>query len=423
MSSEIAIQAVHLSKEYRIYSNPKKRLLELLYGGKRQFHKRFKAVQPISFEIAKGTTLGIVGRNGSGKSTLLQMMAGTLTPTTGSIEVKGRIAALLELGSGFNPEFTGRENVHLYGSIMQMSRAEINERIDEVLAFADIGSFIDQPIKTYSSGMHVRLAFSAAIHIDPDVLLIDEALAVGDPAFQLKCFEKLNSFKQRRKTIVFVSHDVNAVTQFCDRVLVLSNGELIFTGKPLDAMNIYKAVLFAGAKTSLEQSSKQRGRNQERVVFNEQETRFGNQEAEIYAVNVFNKDGEVQQVFLSNEQLSIVFKVRSHLLVKEPVYGIRIKNRQGLQAYVVNSLHQQFVCPALDAGASQKITFHLKLHLASNDYFLTVGVSEYRNGELTVLDRRNDLIQFKVIGAEGLGIANLEAEIAVELGDECTPED
>ena len=412
MSSEISIRAVNLSKEYRIYSKPQKRLLELLYRGKRQFHKRFKAVQPISFEIKKGSTVGIVGRNGSGKSTLLQMMAGTLTPTTGSVNVKGRIAALLELGSGFNPEFTGRENVYLYGSIMQMTHAEMNERIEEILFFADIGSFIDQPIKTYSSGMHVRLAFSAAIHVNPDVLLIDEALAVGDAAFQLKCFERLNTFKQSGKTIVFVSHDVNAVTQFCDRVFVLSAGEMVFEGKPLEALNVYKALLFSGQRDNKAFNLNSGERHESApVVLNRAEHRFGTGDAEIVELNLLNGDGEPHQVFLTNEEATIIIKTRAVTLIKEPVYGIIIKNKQGLQVYIKNTLHERLSCPSLSPGAVQEVRFRQSLHLAANDYFISVGISEVRDGDMVQLDRRNDVLPFKVIGSEGIGIVNLNSVI------------
>jgi len=416
MSSEVVIRAVNLSKEYRIYSTPQKRLLELLYGGKRQFHNRFKAVQPLSFEIEKGTTVGIVGRNGSGKSTLLQMMAGTLTPTTGSVEARGRIAALLELGSGFNPEFTGRENVYLYGSIMQMARSEMNDRIRDILSFADIGNFIDQPLKTYSSGMHVRLAFSAAIHVDPDLLLVDEALAVGDPAFQLKCFERINSFKHNGKTIVFVSHDVNAVTQFCDRVIVLSGGELVFDGKPLDAINIYKALLFSGRRDQNASGGKSNGKDDTAapVVLNKTEHRFGNGDAEIFELNLVNGDNDPHQVFLTNEVATIVMKIRATTTIREPVYGIIIKNKQGLQVYVKNTLHERLSCPALSEGAIQQVRFRQSLHLAANDYFVSVGISEVRNGDMIQLDRRNDVLQFKVIGSEGIGIVNLNSVIELD---------
>jgi teichoic acid transport system ATP-binding protein len=331
--------------------------------------------------------------------------------------VKGRIAALLELGSGFNPEFTGRENVYLYGSIMQMSRSEINDRIDEILAFADIGRYIDQPIKTYSSGMHLRLAFSAAIHIDPDVLLIDEALAVGDPAFQLKCFDKLNGFKTGGKTIVFVSHDINAISQFCDRVFVLSAGELAYDGKPLEAINIYKNVLFAANDNSTTLSdNKETPRPQLTmpVILNKNEHRYRNGAAEIFHVELRNRADQSHQVFLSSEDTTVVMKVRAERVIKEPVYGVIIKNKQGLQIYVKNTLHERLCCPGLDKGSVQEIRFKQKLHLSANDYFLTVGIAEVQNGEFVQLDRRSDVLQFKIIGTEPMGIVNLNSVIELK---------
>jgi ABC-type polysaccharide/polyol phosphate transport system ATPase subunit len=417
MSSKTAVRVSNLSKEYRIYNSSQGRLLELFSGGKKQFHKRFKAVQPLSFAIDAGTTVGIVGRNGSGKSTLLQMIAGTLAPTTGTVEHEGRIAALLELGSGFNPEFTGRENVYLYGSIMQMTRAEIHARVNDIVSFADIGSFIDQPIKTYSSGMHLRLAFSAATHVDPDILLIDEALAVGDPAFQLKCFDKLSGFKKRGKTIIFVSHDINAVSQFCDRVFVLSGGELAFDGEARDAINVYKSLLFAGANNQSVLSKRDptaRLTQSTPPILNKNEHRYNSGDAEVFQVELKNYSDETHQVFLSGEEATIVMKIRAERFIKEPVYGIIIKNKQGLQVYVKNTLHERLTCPGLDKGMTQEVRFKQKLHLAANDYFLSVGIAEVRSGDLVQLDRRSDVLQFKVIGTEPVGIVNLGSVVELK---------
>lgn len=413
MSSKIVVQALNISKEYYIYNSPQKRLLEILFGGKREFHRKFKALLPISFDIQEGTTVGIVGRNGSGKSTLLQIIAGTLTPTSGMIQVNGRIAALLELGSGFNPEFTGRENIYHYASIMQMSRKEINTKLKDIISFADIGEFIDQPIKTYSSGMHVRLAFSAAIHVDPDVLLIDEALAVGDPAFQLKCMEKIQDFKKNGKTIIFVSHDINMISQFCDRVLVISAGQVVFDGKAIEALNIYKAILFGKEKKIAGVNSKPKATGTN--VLNKHEHRFGNGEAEIYEVKLGNQQKECSQIFLSNEQALITFIVKACADIKEPVYGIIIKNKQGLQVYGSNTIQHKMVCPSLSKGQTQEVLFRQKLYLNPNDYFVTVGVAESRNGEMISLDRRSDVLQFKIIGPpDSIGIVNLNSEIELK---------
>ena len=242
MSSEPAIQVRQLGKSYQIYSRPGDRLKQFLWRGRRHFHREFWALRDVSFDVAPGATVGIIGRNGSGKSTLLQLVCGTLTPTTGSVRITGRVAALLELGAGFNPEFTGRENVFLYGAVLGLSEAELRDRFDRIIAFADIGAFIDMPVKTYSSGMFVRLAFSVAINVDPDVLIIDESLSVGDARFQQRCMAKLRQLQERGVSVLFVSHDAEALKRLCQHVIVLHDGEVVNAGDPLTMANWYLAL-------------------------------------------------------------------------------------------------------------------------------------------------------------------------------------
>ncbi len=240
LNSDLAVQAEGLSKVYRIYNHPRDRLLQSLWGKRRRFYREFWALRHVSFEVARGETLGIVGRNGSGKSTLLQLLCGTLTPSCGNMHVRGRIGALLELGSGFNPEFTGRENVYLNGALLGLSQRQINERLDKILAFADIGQFIDQPVKAYSSGMVVRLAFAVQAHIDPDILVVDEALAVGDELFQKKCYAHLECLKERGTSILLVTHSCPQIIQHCDQAILLHQGRLRLWGKPQHVTVIYQ---------------------------------------------------------------------------------------------------------------------------------------------------------------------------------------
>jgi lipopolysaccharide transport system ATP-binding protein len=239
MSSEIVVGVKNLSKCYQIYAQPRDRLLQMLFRGRKQFYREFWALRDVSFEIRRGETVGIIGRNGSGKSTLLQMLCGTLTPTSGLVEVTGRVAALLELGAGFNPEFTGRENARMNMAILGMDAADIDARLDEVIRFAEIDDFVDQPVKTYSSGMYVRLAFSVAIHVDPDILVIDEALAVGDFAFQFKCLKRLKELSDSGVTILFVTHDIVQVQKLCSRVLYLRKGHAVYFGDTKTAADLY----------------------------------------------------------------------------------------------------------------------------------------------------------------------------------------
>jgi lipopolysaccharide transport system ATP-binding protein len=247
MSSEPAIQLQGLSKSYPVYSKPHHRLLQMLSPDPRRWYREFHALRNVDLNVARGETLGIVGRNGSGKSTLLQLICGTLAPTSGSVHVDGRIAALLELGAGFNPEFTGRENVFLNGSILGLTRDEVEQRFDAIAAFADIGEFMDQPVKTYSSGMYVRLAFAVAINVEPDILVIDEALSVGDEGFQRKCFARIEAIRENGATILFVSHSAGTVVDLCDRAVLLDHGELIVEGTPRQVVAQYQRLLHAPA--------------------------------------------------------------------------------------------------------------------------------------------------------------------------------
>lgn len=239
MSSEIAIKVENLSKCYHIYDSPRDRLLQMLARGRRQYFREFWALGDVSFEIAKGETVGIIGRNGAGKSTLLQILCGTLTPTCGIVESRGRVAALLELGSGFNPEFTGRENIYMNAAVLGLTKAEIDARFDAIVAFAEIGDFLDQPVKTYSSGMYVRLAFAVVVHVDADILIVDEALSVGDMYFQAKCMAHMKQLIASGVTVLFVSHDTNAVKALCGRAVYLEDGKVVAAGPTDEVVDAY----------------------------------------------------------------------------------------------------------------------------------------------------------------------------------------
>ncbi|MCP4664724.1 MAG: ABC transporter ATP-binding protein, partial [Deltaproteobacteria bacterium] len=244
-TDSVSISVRHLGKCYNIYKNPQDKLKEVLSFGRRTFHREFWALRHVSLDVKKGETVGIVGRNGSGKSTLLQIICGTLAPTTGSVRIQGRVAALLELGSGFNPEFTGRENVFMNAAVLGLSTEEIHERYQSILDFADIGDFVEQPVKTYSSGMQVRLAFAVAVNVDPDILVVDEALAVGDEIFRRKCFSRIHEMKERGATILFVSHSAGAVIELCDRAYLLDRGEAILNGVPKTVISKYHQLIYA----------------------------------------------------------------------------------------------------------------------------------------------------------------------------------
>lgn len=349
---DIAIRVTNLSKCYQIYDKPQHRLLQMLVRGYRRFYREFWALKDISFEIKVGETIGIIGRNGSGKSTLLEMICGTLNPTNGTIESRGRIAALLELGSGFNPEFTGRENVYLNAAVLGLSRKQIEARFNDIVAFADIGDFIDQTVKTYSSGMMMRLAFSVIAHVDADILIIDEALSVGDAFFTQKCMRYLRSFMQRG-TVLFVSHDIASVRSLCDRVIWINRGQMQIEGDPKYVTERYLEALFEdqqGKSTGPKSRRSADGRRNKTVKrdqrqaflnasnlrndlqifeFNEQSAEFGQGGARIISVEFLDTDGTPLTWAVGNSE--VILKIRTSILepLDAPIIGFFIKDRLG----------------------------------------------------------------------------------------------
>lgn len=416
MSSEIAIRAQGLSKHYHIYDQPHHRLLQMLFRGRRNFHKTFQALENVSFEIRRGETVGIIGRNGAGKSTLLQLLCGTLTPSSGEIEVQGRVAALLELGAGFNPEFTGRDNVYLNASILGLSRPEIDARFDAIAAFADIGEFIDQPVKTYSSGMYVRLAFAVIAHVDADVLIIDEALAVGDALFTQKCMRFLRRFCENG-TLLFVSHDSAAVTSLCERAIWLERGTIRAIGPARDICKDYNAEVYqqdraatraaegaqASATGAAAPAAPARPRIQAidhecQVVIDSRweklkgtplhnamtvqafsaEDSFGTMNMEVLDVWLESTDGKGVSTITGGEVVELVVHYRSHIDVDSVIVGFQLKDRRGQILFGDNTCITTMEQPVgIRAGEEQQGRFRFQMPLLqSGQYSITVSVAE-----------------------------------------------
>lgn len=420
MSSDATVDVCGVSKSYRLYETPFHRMMELLFGGAR--FSLFHALKATNIIVKKGETLGIMGRNGSGKSTLLQLIAGTLTPSEGKVTLNGRVAALLELGSGFNPDFTGRENVLLYASIMGMTRKEIEARLNDILEFADIGPFIDRPIKTYSSGMTVRLAFATVAHLDPDVLIVDEALAVGDAQFQMKCMQRVNALRSQGKTFLLASHSPDLIVSFCSRAIVLEHGNVVFDGAPKDAVHIYKALLFPGGRATKDKAIENSGSNSTAVTpvkslvthLSKSERRYGNGDVKIERFELLTQDGQRTNVIATQEAVRIRLCVKASRLINQPVYGIRVRNVRGLDVYIKNTLHERITCPPLRPNIEEIVEVPFVAALVGGEYFLSAGVVEFVNGEQTILDRRLDAVQVSVIGIDGsTGMANLGARFEV----------
>lgn len=368
----------------------------------------FNALNNVSFELLKGEALGIIGLNGSGKSTLLQIISGTLNSSNGSVIRNGSIAALLELGSGFNHEFSGKENVYLNGSIFGFSTREIHEIYEAIIKFADIGDFINQPVKTYSSGMIVRLAFAVIVHLSPDILIIDEALAVGDARFQAKCYSFLEDFRKSGRTLIFVSHDLNSVAQLCSRVILLHEGSIFAEGKPLDTINVYNKLITGNYQSTLKKASL--------LLDNAKESRwsYGGTLGEILSIQIFDENNNKTLSINSGQNFTVVFDIIAHVKIREPIYALKLRNTKGQVVYGQNTKFARLSVDALKLNDRYRISFNLTANLASGSYLLSIGFTNYKNGELQVIHRMHDAIELKVINLDGsFGISNCNCKIKV----------
>jgi lipopolysaccharide transport system ATP-binding protein len=467
-----AVSLSGISKHYTVWTDPADRLLAPLrnvFRGKDAPSKAqsFTAVRDVTLEIQPGECLGIVGRNGAGKSTLLQMIAGTLRPSSGELSVKGRVAALLELGSGFNPDFTGRENIHLYASIMGLSKAEIEAKYNAIVAYAGIGDFIHSPVRTYSTGMAVRLAFAVCVHVDAEILIIDEALAVGDARFQFKCHATLEQMQQEGRTIIFVSHDTNAVKRMCRTAVLLERGEVLFKGAPNDVVNLYtklitsphgveairgdieeakaKAVqpppplapptLTDGTHSTLQTPSDATHRRaaidaftsvgphpseggvliaEERAhqQISDKEYAYGGDAGKIVSVSMMDSDARPRLTFVTGSTARIRFVCEALSDVMEPIYAVTLKDVRGQEVFGTNSYFQSQTPPSLAAGERTAVEFRIQLNIQPGVYFASLGWVRLVNGEVSVIHRRYDVLRFDVMPLDrSFGVAHCPTTI------------
>lgn len=388
----------NVSKLYKLYRRPADRLREALPFHKRKYHTDFWALRDIGFEVEKGETLALVGPNGSGKSTLLQIVAGILQPTQGRVVTRGRIAALLELGAGFNPEFSGRENVYLNGEIMGLSRAAIDRAMPSIEAFAEIGEFIARPVKEYSSGMYVRLAFATAIHVDPEILIVDEALAVGDAVFANRCVRKFEELRERKITVLFVSHDLGLVKQLSNRAILLLNGRMEAQGTPSDVINRYIGLVL----------EKQQARQEKQQRF-DASFRHGDGVSEILSVDLLNAAGAPVTSVTGGETVTVRIRSRFHHPACDPMVGILIRNRIGMDVYGTNTRIEKKHLGSYQPGDLLEVDFQFACWLTPQQYTLTVATQSPDGSSHDWLD---DVIPFDVVDARAAaGVANLRAEI------------
>jgi lipopolysaccharide transport system ATP-binding protein len=417
MPAALRVEAV--SKQYRIYDRPADRLKETLTRGRLKAHREFWALRDVSFEIEAGTTTGIIGPNGSGKSTLLQIITGTLEPTHGSVWLEGRVAALLELGAGFNPEFTGIENIFMNTALMGLSRSETESLLPEIASFAEIGDFIYQPLKTYSSGMYIRLAFAAAIAVAPQILIIDEALAVGDAVFQHRCTRRIKEMQQNGTTILFVSHDPGAVRALCSRAILLNGGRMEADGSPADVLNHYQKLIMA-RETAYEesvsrwdQSGGKSPHSRETPEFTERPSytfRHGNGDAEVVSVELLDPSRRRVEIVETGEQVLLRMFVLFHKPVEEPVFGFLIRNRHGIHLYGTNTDIQRAGIGLVQAGEIVEASFSFNCWLAPDNYSITVAAHSV---DAISFDWLDGALFFQIVSGTPMeGVANLDATAA-----------
>jgi len=428
MSYDSLIRVSELTKSYRIYRTPVSRLQEYCSGGRKIYHQEVRALNSISFEVARGETLGLVGPNGSGKSTLLEILCGTTRASDGQVIVNGRVSALLELGAGFNPEFTGRENVIINASIQGISVEAIEERFGAIAEFAGIGSFIDHPVKTYSSGMYVRLAFAAAVGMDPDILVVDEALAVGDIRFQRKCYRYFNQLQSKGTTIIFVTHAVELVRSHCDRAILLNHGNIESIGDPKTVIHDYLELMFAGSTNAtqvpdikqitgegskLEQRRPLRDDCKSRQTYNQDEFRWGNGAAEIVDFLISSGDVEDPVTFNTGDEVDLRMIVQFNEALSGLIYGLTIRTVDGVMVFGENTRDAQMAIKDRSQNDLAEIGFKFMLYLLPGEYFLSLGVAQDDEGvDNLAIDRRYDMIHLTVVGSSGkLGFASLGLEI------------
>lgn len=452
---KIAIQVENLEKAYKLYDKPSDRLKEALGLARKKKYKEHYALKGVDMTVYQGETVGIIGTNGSGKSTILKIITGVLNPTSGAVKVDGRISALLELGAGFNMEYNGIENIYLNGTMIGFSKKEIDAKMEDILSFADIGEYVYQPVKTYSSGMFVRLAFALAINIEPEILIVDEALSVGDVFFQAKCYHKFEEFKKMGKTILFVSHDLSSISKYCDRVVLLNQGVKLGEGSPKEMIDAYKQVLVGQYPTEEEQDSllddkeieaaaaasaegglrgkyrekaaKQNasgestvkaGTEKEAVVVNPELLEYGTKAAVIEDYKITDDTGRNTSALIKGQTCSVHMRVCFYQDIEAPIFAFTVKNIRGVEITGTNSMLEKAFLEPVTAGSIKEITFTQRLDLQGGEYLLSLGVTGYEKEDFQVYHRLYDVMNMTVISdKDTVGFFDMNSTVSVTDGE------
>ncbi len=405
-----AIQIHGLAKMYKLYNRQFDRVKDAFGLSKHPYQEHY-ALRNIDFEVKKGETVGIIGTNGSGKSTLLKIITGVLSETAGSVHVNGRISALLELGAGFNMEYTGIENIYLNGTMMGFSDKEIDEKLQDILDFADIGEFVYQPVKTYSSGMFVRLAFAVSINIEPEILIVDEALSVGDVFFQAKCYHKFEEFKEKGKTILFVSHDLSSISKYCDRVMLLNKGQKIGEGSPKEMIDVYKQVL--AGQYQFQEEDMPGDMNTKELEKNG--LSYGTKQAEIVDLYILDSRGNRSGTLIKSSEFTVCMEVQFHESIQAPIFAYSLKNAKGIEITGTNTMFERAFLEPVEAGKTKQIMFKQVMRLQGGDYLLSAGLTGYEGNDFVVYHRLYDAVDFTVISnKDTVGYFDPEAQIEVK---------
>ena len=441
---ENAITVKDVTKIYKLYDKPIDRLKEALNPFHKEYHKKFYALNNLSFEVKKGETVGIIGTNGSGKSTILKIITGVLTPTTGEVEVNGVISALLELGAGFNMDYTGIENIYMNGTMMGFSKKEMDAKLQEILDFADIGDFVYQPVKTYSSGMFVRLAFALAINVEPEILIVDEALSVGDVFFQAKCYRRMEEIRKSGTTILMVTHDMGSIIKYCDKVVLLNKGEFIAEGNPGRMVDLYKKILanqmdslkaelendFSGEKAAeaarqdtdegvhknADGNADETKLMKDLITINSNRTEYGDGRAEIFDLGLFDARGNLTNLLLKGEMFTIRERIRFHAPLKSPIFTYTIKDKKGTDLSGTNTMYEGADVKPVEEGDIYDVSFTQKMTLQGGEYLLSMSCTGFEGEEHVVYHRLYDVANITVISNKNtVGVFDMESEVETKL--------
>ena len=469
MTDDIAIKIKDVTKLYKLYDKPTDRLKESLGLTKKQKYKEHYALHNVSFNVKRGECVGIIGTNGAGKSTILKIITGVLNPTAGEVAIDGRISALLELGAGFNMEYTGIENVYLNGTMIGFSKEEIDAKLQDILDFADIGDFVHQPVKTYSSGMFVRLAFAVAINIDPEILIVDEALSVGDVFFQLKCFKKFEEFKKQGKTILFVSHDLSSIERYCDKAILMDHGRNVAEGRPIDIINKYKKIMTGMTVAEMEEQENLR---KERIEASDAESKkagaenskskneslvtsdvegdsknesavtsdvrgdsfkrwrdylevnpnldeYGDGAAKLIDFGLFDEDGNITTTILKGSRFTIRSKVEFKEDVDDPIFTYTFKTVKGQDITGTNTMFEKVSVGKASKGEIYVASFEQEMNLQGGEYLLSMSCTSFVDGELVAHDRLYDVLNISVVSEKNtVGYYDMNSKVQIDKVDE-----